>query len=77
MSEASKSFEAGLRRLEEIVRRLESGDLPLEEALALFEEGTALAKSSSRLLDTAELQVAKLTKRADGTLEETEFESHE
>ncbi|MCI8525808.1 MAG: exodeoxyribonuclease VII small subunit [Oscillospiraceae bacterium] len=76
MSEASKSFEAGLRRLEEIVRKLESGDLPLEEALSLFEEGTALAKSGNALLDQAELKVARLMKGPDGAPVETEFEPH-
>lgn len=76
MSEASKSFEAGLRRLEEIVRRLESGDLPLEEALALFEEGTRLAKDGNALLDKAELKVARLMKGPDGAPVETEFETN-
>lgn len=76
MSEASKSFEAGLRRLEEIVRKLESGDLPLEEALALFEEGTRLAKDGNALLDKAELKVARLMKGPDGAPVETEFETN-
>ena len=77
MAEASKSFEASIRRLEEIVKRMESGEIPLEEALSLFEEGTALVKSSSQLLDEAELKVTKLMKGADGAPVETEFESNE
>ena len=77
MAEASKSFEASIRRLEEIVKRMESREIPLEEALSLFEEGTALVKSSSKLLDEAELKVAKLMKGADGAPVETEFESNE
>ena len=76
MAEASKTFEASIQRLEEIVKRMESGELPLEEALALFEEGTSLVKSSSKLLDEAELQVAKLMKGADGAPVETEFEGN-
>ena len=56
---------------------MESGDLPLEEALALFEEGTALVRSGSSLLDQAELKVVQLAKGADGAPVETEFEPHD
>ncbi len=76
MKKQSVSFEAALKRLEEIVQKMESGDLPLDEALSLFEEGTALVKSSSKLLDQAELKVAKLMKGPDGSPVETEFEDH-
>jgi len=70
------SFEALYRELEETVRNLESGDpstgsgqaLPLAEALALFERGTALAEQCNRLLDGAELRVRQLTTRPDGGL---------
>ena len=74
MSEKSKSFEASMQRLEEIVRKLEKGDAPLEDALSLFEEGTALAKSCNELLTNAELQVVKLSKGADGEPMEEEFD---
>lgn len=74
MSSSSQSFEASMRRLEEIVKRMESGELPLEQALELFEEGTALVKSSSKLLDEAELKVSKLIQGADGAPMETELE---
>ena len=47
MSEPSKTFEDSIHRLEEIVQKMESGDLPLEESLKLFEEGTNLVKSSA------------------------------
>ena len=77
MAENSKTFEASLTRLEEIVKKMESGDLPLEEALSLFEEGTALVKSAGKLLDDAELKVVKLMKGPDGAPVETEFEDHE
>ena len=62
-----------LRRLGEIVRRREKGEVPLEEALALVEEGRRLAGSCSRLLDEAELKVVQLTKGADGAPQETEL----
>ena len=68
------SFEQSLDRLEEIVRHLEKGDLPLNDSLALYEEGTALIASCSRLLDEAEQKVVKLKKGADGLPIETEFE---
>ena len=77
MAEDSKTFEASLMRLEEIVRKMEAGDLPLEEALNLFEEGTKLVKSAGTLLDQAELKVVKLMKGPDGAPVETEFEDHE
>ena len=64
MSTESITFEQSLQRLDEI---------PLEEALSLFEEGTRLAGSCSRLLDEAELKVVQLTKGADGAPQETEL----
>lgn len=77
MAEQKLSFEQSMRRLEEIVTLLERGDRPLEEALALFEEGTKLMKQCSSLLDKAEKKVIKLTARAEGTLEESEFSPSE
>ena len=73
MAAKKLSFEEKLSRLEEIVAALEKGDVPLEEALSLFEEGTRLAGSCSRLLDEAELKVVQLTKGADGAPQETEL----
>ena len=60
MSTESITFEQSLQRLDEIVRRMEKGDVPLEEALSLFEEGTRLAGSCSRLLDEAGLRAPVL-----------------
>ncbi len=74
MKEESKTFEQSLKRLEAIVTRMERGDVPLEEALSLFEEGTALVGSCGKLLDEAELKVVRLTRGADGAPEESEFE---
>ena len=73
MKEQSMTFEASLKRLDEIVSRMERGDVPLEEALSLFEEGTAMVKSCTKLLDEAELKIVRLTKGNDGAPEETEF----
>ena len=47
-------FEESMQRLEEIVRLLEKGDAPLEDAIRLFEEGTKLAKSCDDMLNEAE-----------------------
>lgn len=73
MKEQSMTFEQSIKRLDEIVSKMERGDVPLEEALALFEEGTTLVKSCTKLLDEAELKIVQLTKGQDGTPEETEF----
>ena len=74
MAERSKTFEASMERLEAIVRQLEQGNVPLEDALKLFQEGTALVDTCGKLLDKAELEVVKLMKTADGTPAETEYE---
>ncbi len=73
MAETSKSFEASMERLETIVRQLEQGNAPLEESLKLFQEGTALVQSCAKLLDSAEQEIVKLTKTADGMPAETEY----
>ena len=74
MAAKELSFEQSLARLDEIVRHLEKGDLPLSESLSLFEEGTALLSSANKLLDEAEQKVVKLRKGSDGEPEELPFE---
>lgn len=54
------SFEECIRRLAEIVERLEKGDLPLEQSVALFEDGVQLARRSQAELDRAEKRVEEL-----------------
>src|ERR1700751_1575640 len=53
-------FEAALKELEDIVARMERGELPLEESLKLFERGVALTRECRGSLETAELRVRKL-----------------
>lgn len=53
-------FEASLKELEEIVGRMERGELPLEESLRLFERGMELTKQCRQALDQAELRVKNL-----------------
>ena len=69
MAKKTLSFEESMKRLEEIVRFLERGDVPLEESLALFEEGAGLIAQCRKLLDNAEQKVIKLKKGSDGTPE--------
>jgi len=57
--DASLSYDAALAQLERILDRLESGDLPLEETLRLYEEGALLAKLCAARLDEAELRVQR------------------
>lgn len=73
MSEQSKSFEQSIDRLDAIVRSLEQGNVPLEQALKLFQEGTGLVRSCDEMLTKAELEVVKLMKGADGAPVETEY----
>lgn len=73
MAEKKISFEQAMARLEEIVTQLEQGDAPLEDALALFEEGTKLMKKCSAQLDRAEQKVSKLLAGPDGTPAEETF----
>ncbi len=68
------NYEEASARLQEIVSSLEKGNLPLADSLTLFEEGTALIKRCTELLDQAEQKVVKLRKGADGTPEELPFE---
>ena len=56
------NFEQSLTRLEEVVRLLERGELPLEEGLALFEEGVTLSRQCQDRLDAAEKRMTALSK---------------
>ena len=67
MNQQNTNFESNMHRLEQIVRALERGDVPLEESLKLFQEGTALVRDCGMLLDDAQLQVQKVLTSTDGT----------
>lgn len=73
MSKKNATFEENMSRLEQIVRAMERGDVPLEESLKLFQEGTALVKDCGKLLDKAEQQVTKIVTQADGSPAEEVF----
>ena len=67
MNQQTMTFEANMQRLEQIVRAMERGDVPLEESLKLFQEGTELVRSCGKLLDDAQLQIHKVMTAADGS----------
>ncbi|MGH7381994.1 MAG: exodeoxyribonuclease VII small subunit [Candidatus Methylomirabilales bacterium] len=67
-------FEEALTRLEAVVNRLESGELPLEESLRLFEEGVHLTKVCTHRLEEAERRITILLKNERGEIVETPFE---
>ena len=64
------SFESALERLEAIVDRLEAGELPLEQALAAFEEGVSLSRRCAGELEAAERRIELLVGGESGTLTE-------
>ncbi|MSU23396.1 MAG: exodeoxyribonuclease VII small subunit [Opitutus sp.] len=64
--ESKLSFEVALGKLESIVDAMESGDVPLAELLAKFEEGTKLLKACETRLKEAELKIEQLKKQKDG-----------
>ncbi len=67
MNKENKTFEDNLQRLEAIVRAMERGDVPLEESLKLFQEGTDLVRQCGKLLDDAQLQVKKVMTAPNGS----------
>ena len=69
------NFEAALKRLEEIVRKLEGGELPLDTALELFEEGIRLSRFCNTTLDAAERRVEILLKNDSGQARAVPFEA--
>lgn len=73
MNNENKTFEENMKRLEQIVRAMERGDVALEESLKLFQEGTELVRNCGKLLDDAELQVKKIMTDANGLPVEEEF----
>ena len=66
---AVPSYEALIQRLQQVVQRLETGELPLADAVTLYEEGVALAAQCQQLLETAELRVQQLSVGVDGLIE--------
>ena len=60
MNQPNQTFEDSMARLEQIVRAMERGDVPLEESLKLFQEGTELVRSCGKLLDEAQPRSSRI-----------------
>lgn len=73
MSE-KKTFEQTISELGEIVKKLENGGTPLNEAMELFEKGISYTKECNKMLDEAEQKVKILLKTADGEIKAEEME---
>ena len=73
MNKENMTFEDNMARLEQIVRAMDRGDVPLEESLKLFQEGTKLVAGCGKLLDEAEMQVKKIVADAEGNPVEENF----
>ena len=71
---AKRNFEQSLARLEKIVDSLEQGDVPLENAIALYEEGIELSKECMSTLSKAELKIKKLNKDMSNKIELVDIE---
>lgn len=68
----SKSFEQAMGELEKIVQAVESGQVPLAEALAQYEKGIELVSHCQKILSQAEQKIAKLSKNMEGDLKAEE-----
>ena len=66
------SFEEALRALEDVVRRLETGEVPLEESIDLYERGEQLRKHCQARLDAAQARIEKIVAGPDGKAAGTE-----
>ena len=66
------TLEHSLKRLEEIVNSLESGDVPLDDAVELYEEGIRISKECAEKLKSAELKIKKLSKGVEEQLQLSE-----
>ena len=73
-NEQSRTFEASLEALEQIVRELEQGDLPLEKSLELFEQGIRLSRECQERLSQAERRIEILLKDNQGRTIVSTFE---
>ena len=72
--EKELSFEENLEKLEEIVKKLENGDIPLDDAIEKFNEAMKLAKTCDEKLKNAEKSLTKIVNE-DGSIDDFEVES--
>ena len=74
---AAEKFETALKKLEEVVRKLEGGELSLEDSLKAFEEGVRQAAFCAKKLNEAENRVELLLKQKDGSFFKQDFNPDE
>ncbi len=77
MAEKKQSFESSLKKLEEIVKKMEDGDLALDQSLKIFEEGTKLVQFCENALNEAEGRVEQLITQTQGKKQRVPFEETE
>lgn len=77
MKKEKNSFELSLNELEEIIEKLETGDLTLDESIECFQKGIELSKFCSKELDSAEKKISILIEDKDGNLEKKDFSDKE
>jgi exodeoxyribonuclease VII small subunit len=75
--ETPPNFEDAMKRLDAIVAKLEEDKLPLDEMLAVYEEGVALARYCGEKLEAAEQKVRLIARQADGTVALEDFDDGE
>ncbi|MCJ7824929.1 MAG: exodeoxyribonuclease VII small subunit [Anaerolineales bacterium] len=68
------SYEESFMELQSVVEKLEGGELPLKDSLALFERGQALSARCSELLEEAQLRLRQLTQDESGEIVETDLD---
>ena len=69
---SSLTFEDALRALEEVVRKLESGEVPLDDSISLYERGEALRKHCQARLDAAQARIERIVTGPDGGVSGTQ-----
>ena len=69
-----KKFEKSIEELKEIIDKLESGNIPLEDSLSLFEKGVKILNSTSKKLTQMEKKVELLVESSDGKIKKKEFD---
>ena len=74
MNQKNPTFEENMKRLEQIVRTMEKGEVPLEDSLKLFQEGTELVRKCGKLLDEAQLQIKRIVADSEGKPVEEGFD---
>jgi exodeoxyribonuclease VII small subunit len=73
MAREKKNFEKSLNELEEIVEKLERGDMSLEQSIEMFQKGVTLSKDLSKMLDEIEKKITILVENENGEIKEEDF----